>query len=61
MILSSGKNSRKWNERIPVEISIQDSTPPIAKRTKSENRMQITEFPTRLNQHMRVLREMQGM
>ena len=29
----------------------------IAKRTKSKNRMQITEFPARLSQHKRVLRE----
>ena len=27
----------------------------IAKRTKSKNRMQITEFPSRLGKHMRVL------
>ena len=33
----------------------------IAKRTKSKNRMQITEFPARLRQHKRVLREIQGM
>ena len=33
----------------------------IAKRTKSKNRMQITEFPSRLRQHKRVLREIQGM
>ena len=31
-----------------------------AKRTKSKNRMQITEFPARLSQHRRVLREIQG-
>ena len=33
----------------------------IAKRTKSKNRMQITEFPARLSQHKRVLREIQRM
>ena len=32
----------------------------IAKRTKSKNRMQITEFLARLSQHNRVLREIQG-
>ena len=31
----------------------------IAKRTKSKNRMQITEFLARLDQHERVLREIQ--
>ena len=31
----------------------------IAKRTKSKNRMQITEFLARLGQHERVLREIQ--
>ena len=30
-----------------------------AKRTKSKNRMQITEFLARLGQHERVLREIQ--
>ena len=33
----------------------------MAKRTKSRNRMQITEFPARLGQHKRVPSEMQGM
>ena len=33
----------------------------IAKRTKSKNRMQITEFPARLGQQERFLREIQGM
>ena len=33
----------------------------ITKRMKSKNRMQITEFPARLSQHKRVLREIQGM
>ena len=33
----------------------------IARRTKSKNRMQIAEFPARLSQHKRVLREIQGM
>ena len=28
---------------------------------KSKNRMQITEFPARLSQHKRALREIQGM
>ena len=32
----------------------------IAKRTKSKNRMQITELPARLSEHKRVLREIQG-
>ena len=32
----------------------------IAKRTKSKNSMQITEFPSRFGQHKRVLREIQG-
>ena len=32
----------------------------IAKRTKSKNRTQITEFLARLSQHKRVLREIQG-
>ena len=32
----------------------------IAKRTKSKNRMQITEFSSRLSQHKRVLREITG-
>ena len=34
---------------------------PIAKRAKSKNRMQITEFPARLSRHELVLREIQGM
>ena len=33
----------------------------IAKRTKSKNRMQITEFPARLSPQKRVLREIQEM
>ena len=33
----------------------------IAKRTKSKNRMQITEFAATLSQHKRVLREIQVM
>ena len=33
----------------------------IAKRTKSKNRMQITQFPARLSQHELVLGEIQGM
>ena len=33
---------------------------PIAKRTKSKNRMRISEFLARLSQHKRVLREIQG-
>ena len=33
----------------------------IAKRTKSKNRMQITEFPARLSQQKRILREIHGM
>ena len=40
---------------------LQYPKPSIAKRTKSKNRMQITEFPARLSQHKRVLREIQGM
>ena len=32
----------------------------IAKRAKSKNRMQITEFPARLSRHKLVLREIQG-
>ena len=34
---------------------------PIAKRAKSKTRMQVTEFPARLCQHKRVLREIQEM
>ena len=41
--------------RFRAEISIDG----IAKRTKSKNRMQITEFLARLGQHERVLREIQ--
>ena len=33
----------------------------IAKRAKSKNRMQITEFSVRLSRHKLVLREIQGM
>ena len=35
--------------------------PPIAKRTKCKNRMQITEFRASLSEHKRFLREIQGM
>ena len=33
----------------------------IAKRTKSKNRMQFTEFPARISQYKRILREKQEM
>ena len=43
------------------ELTILDSDFQKAKHMKSKNRMQITEFPVRLSQHERVLREIQGM
>ena len=43
------------------EIFLLDNLYWIAKRTKSKNRMQITEFPAGFSQRKRVLREIQGM
>ena len=44
----------------PCEDSFWGLNCAIAKRTKSKNKMQITEFRARLSQHKRVLREIQG-
>ena len=47
------------NENRVENTAVLESRVSIAKRTKSKNRMQITEFLARLGQHERVRREIQ--
>ena len=51
----SGKPSKKGSRMICRFYCMQ-----IAKRTNSKNRTEIAEFPARLDQHNRVLREIEG-
>ena len=56
-----GANEEVTDEKFKSIRYLLEQVTPIAKRTKSKNRMQTSEFPTRLSQHKLVLRKIQGM